>query len=99
MDNVMTAVSSKSDLQNIILFAKDLMGSIATNNLRNYVEKDEVELILPKCNIEQDLWDGTLLIKFKRYFSAQEVVNKIIFYICADEVSFEDENTLRIWWD
>lgn len=99
MTKAMTQITSKENLTEIIEFLEDWMDGQGIKNLMEYVKHGHVELIMPECNPEQDLWDGTLLVKLLRPFSAREVVNYIAAFAHSDEMSFEDDNTLRLWWD
>lgn len=90
---------STKDSEVVILTISDAFGNKKiAQNLRNYVNNNQLQLELPF--IDSDLiWDGTLLIHFEQDLPAIEVVNNIINGCNANEIWFTDSKTLRLWWD
>lgn len=88
------------DNMNIIVsYLKEWMESGGTRNLTLFVNQGRIDLEFPKFDPNNELWDGTLLIHFKQPFTNSELVNNILAFSHADEISFVDDQTLRMWWD
>lgn len=69
------------------------------DNIEQLVLQDLISVRLNEVDMPNDNWDGTLLIQWKRVPKAISVVNHIIGWARADEVSMPDPKTLRLWWD
>jgi hypothetical protein len=95
----MTRVTSDTDLEGILDMLQNWVGDDVQKNLRHFTEKGDVTLEMPDADLRNDLWDGTLLVRFNREFSAAEVVNSLIDGCQADELRYIDARTLRLWWD
>jgi hypothetical protein len=66
-------------------------------NIRYYLEKNMISVVVPNADIDQGSCDGTILIQLIN-ISYDDVINHIIGASNADEISI-DGNILRLWWD
>ena len=69
------------------------------NNIVKLVTQDVISVTMNETDLPEGRWDGTLVIRWKRVPKAADVVNHIIGWARADEVSMPDPRTLRLWWD
>lgn len=90
---------SDTDLDAILGMIKEWVGERVAKNLRVFVSQGRIKLELPDANLDSETWDGTLLIHFEKTMSAADVINYIVGGTRADEMSFINEKTLRLWWD
>ena len=90
---------SDTDLDAILGMIKEWVGERVAKNLRVFVSQGRIKLELPYADLDNDNWDGTLLIHFEKTMSAADVINYIVSGTRADEISFINEKTLRLWWD
>jgi hypothetical protein len=98
----MKSYSTATDPANFELISPILhewMGGTGLKNLGMFVKQGRIDIELPQFDHRDDRWDGTLLVHFKDTFTPAEVVNWIVAYARADEIIFEDDKTLRLWWD
>lgn len=69
-------------------------------NLHIMLSNDMVtEVVFQDFNVKSSMWDGTILVKFPKKPDVVKVVNMIIGWARADEVTMENTKTLRLWWD
>ncbi len=68
-------------------------------NITTMVQQKEIHLEFSHLDFEKDEWDGEVRVVFKEAPTAKRVINAIVQYAHADEVSMQDEKTLRLWWD
>jgi hypothetical protein len=78
---------------------KEWMGETGAKNLGIFVKQGRIDVELPKYDPRDDRWDGTLLIHFKEDFTPADVINYIVSFGRADELSMDSDKTLRMWWD
>jgi len=95
----MTAYHSDTDRDAILGMIKEWVGDRVAKNLQLFVSQGKVKLELPDADLDDDRWDGTLLVHFVQPMSAADVINYIVGGTRADEISFVDNKTLRLWWD
>jgi hypothetical protein len=98
----MKSYSTATDATNFNLIhpvLKEWVGETGAKNLGVFVKQGRVDVELPKFDHRDDRWDGTLLVHFKDQFTPAEVINYIVAFGRADEISFENDKTLRMWWD
>jgi hypothetical protein len=94
-----STADNPKNIEIISSFLKDYMGSTGMRNLSVFVKQGRIDLEFPECDPYNEFWDGTLLIHFKQDFTPAEVVNYILAFSRADEISFVNDKTLRMWWD
>jgi hypothetical protein len=68
-------------------------------NFRTLVGAGEAELFFSELDESKSMWDGTIVVKFAKKPDVVKVVNGLVSWAKADEVSMENTKTLRLWWD
>lgn len=95
----MIGYHSDTDLERILSTVNIYVTNRVVKNLRVFVKRGKLKLELPEADFDDNRWDGTLLIHFVEPMSAADVVNYIVNESHANEMSFDDDKTLRLWWD
>lgn len=68
-------------------------------NLHYLVSAGTATIYFKEIDQSKKTWDGEMIIKFVRKPDAMVVVNSIVSWARADEVSMANTKTLRLWWD
>ena len=68
-------------------------------NLSYMVNAGEATIHFKEIDPSKMLWDGEIIVKFAKKPDVVKVVNSLISWARADEVSMENTKTLRLWWD
>lgn len=66
--------------------------------LRSSIENNTLVIFLEVYDIDKEYWDSQLYIIYKEKPDAFDMVNNLL-RLHPDELSMEDEVTLRVWWD
>ena len=74
-------------------FSEDL-----AENLIEHAEAGNITFTIPGAGPDGETWEGEIYINVSK-LSIEAVVNDFISVAYADEISIEDGNTLRLWWD
>jgi hypothetical protein len=93
-------ITEETTIDNINKLAKFFDSSKRNfiNNLKVFINKDKIKLEIIDFDPQNDMWDGTLLIHLNG-ISTYDLVNYIIGCSNADEISMNNDNTVRLWWD
>lgn len=98
----MKKYSTADNIKNMDVIRKvisEWITEAGAKNLAVFVKQGRIDVELPQYDPRDDRWDGTLLVHFKDVFTPAEVVNYIVAFGRADEVGFDGDKTLRMWWD
>jgi hypothetical protein len=98
-----STVTDAANFDMINSIFREWMSDTGAKNLGVFFRKGRIDVELPEFEPKDKdgnyRWDGTLLVHFKDTFTPAEVINYIVASSRADEVSMEDDKTLRLWWD
>lgn len=68
-------------------------------NLHSLVAGGEATVFFKNIDQNSNTWDGEMMVKFVKKPDVVKVVNGLVSWARADEVSMTDSKTLRLWWD
>jgi hypothetical protein len=93
----MTAYHSDTDLDVILSMVKECTGERVAKNLQLFVSQNKIKLELTSADLESKCRNGTLLVHFAQPMSTADVNNYVVSGTHVNEMSFEDNKTLRLW--
>ncbi len=68
-------------------------------NLHYLVTGEGVTIHFKEIDPSKMVWDGEMVVKFPKKPDVVKVVNGLVSWARADEVSMPNTKTLRLWWD
>lgn len=68
-------------------------------NLHYLVAGGEATVFFKNIDQTSNTWDGELVVQFVKKPDVVKVVNGLVSWARADEVSMPTSKSLRLWWD
>ena len=69
------------------------------HTLENLYRKGLIDIQFQEMDIVKQTWGGAMKITMKEGMTTRMMVNAIISFCHADEISMESDTILRLWWD
>jgi hypothetical protein len=81
-------------------FAKDFfISNTLSKNIFVYVNREQITVELKNYNQDANTWDGEMIIHFVKKMSTKDIINHLVAFSFANEISMETTKKLRLWWD
>ncbi len=74
-------------------------GNTFKHTLENFYRKGLIDIEFKEMDLKKQTWGGTMNITMKEGMTTRLMVNAIIAFCHADEISMESDTVLRLWWD
>jgi NCAIR mutase (PurE)-related protein len=69
------------------------------HTLEQLYRKDLIDVEFKEMDLNRQTWGGAMNIIMKEGMTTRMMVNAIIAFCHADEISMESDTVLRLWWD
>lgn len=82
------------------VFGREVLDPALHKNLGIKLDKKEIEILCKAIDPDPNgCWDGEMVIKWAKMPKSQDVINHIISWANADEITMPTAKSLRLWWD
>jgi len=69
------------------------------HTLENLYRKGLIDIQFQEIDLNKQTWGGAMNITMKEGMTTRMMVNSIIAFCHADEITMESDTVLRLWWD
>ena len=69
------------------------------HTLENLYKEGLLDLQFKDINLQDQTWGGELFITMREGMTSNRLINEIIAFCSADEITMLDDKVLRLWWD
>jgi hypothetical protein len=74
-------------------------GNTFKHTLENFYRRGLIDIEFKEMDLNKQTWGGAMNITMKEGMTTRLMVNAIISFCHADEISMDSDTVLRLWWD